>query len=379
MSSMRNLLVGAIGAAFVATAGCDDNRSITTEPVGDLGFGINFAKTATNLPRGTTTFPVAIVASATPNTDSVIVTLAGLDSLNTGTYTLWFANDSATKFARVTNMNITVTRVDSSLNAAGDPVSTTTVTQRTGVSGFRAGGSNLAFRVATARNAATGMPATDSLNVLMVSVETGATPGATPGTVRSLWARRSQATNRVAGLRFGTHGRGVPTAANAGNPGPNQEFVIATSTTAGVATMTIVPRGRVEVRGKILVANDSNYFRPPVGYYYNLYAVKLDTATSRFNDTLYLGRRTSPYPARTSLYESDVENPSPDVVFDTPKVIFAMATRVSTDSLPKANSTPPWLNFGVVRVNLQSKYSEEGRMGTVTVLNAVLPASIRGK
>jgi hypothetical protein len=369
---MRSLIVGALSAALVLTAACDDNRSTTAEPVGALGFGANFAKTSSNLPRGTVTFPVAIVASATPNTDSVIVTLAGLDSLTTGTYTLWFANDSATKFVRATSVNITVTRLDSTLNAAGDPVFTPTVTNRLGQSGMRAGGSNLAFRLATARDAATGMGATDSLNVVLVSIETAATPGATPGEVRPLWARRSQAAaTRIASLRFGNFARAVPL--SAGAPAANQEFVVATN-----GVMTIVPRGRIEVRGKILIANDSNYFRPPVGYYYNAYVIKLDS-TGRFVDTVYAGRRTSPYPARTSLFEADKTNPSPDVVFDSPLVVFAMATRVSTDTIAKANSTPPWLDFGFVRVNLQSKYSQEGRMGPATVLEATLPKSVRGR
>lgn len=376
MASMRSLLIGSLTAALAFSAACEDNRSTTLEPVGNLGFGINFAKTSSNLPRGTVTFPASIVASATPNTDSVIVTLAGLDSLTGGTYTLWFANDSATKFVRATSMNITVTRVDSSLNAQGDPVFTTTTSSRLAQSGMRAGGSNLAFRLATARDAATGMAAADSLNVVIVSVETGASPGAAPGEVRPLWARRSQATSRVAGLRFGNFGRALSPIPGA--PAANQEFVVATSSTAGVATMTIVPRGRVEVRGKIMVLNDSNYFRPPVGYFYNAYAVKWDS-TGKAIDTLYIGRRTSPYPKRTSLYESDKTNPSPDVVFDSPLVIFAMATRVSTDTLPKANSTPAWLNFGLVRVNIQSKYSQEGRMGPNTVLEATLPKSIRGR
>jgi hypothetical protein len=370
---MRYLLVSALGASLVV--GCDDNRAITEENVGALGFGINLATQNTNLPRGTVTFPASAVAST--GADSVIVTLAGLDSLNTGTYTLWFVNDSATKFARVTNFNMTITRVDTSLNAAGDPVFTTTTTQRPGQSGFRTGGSNLAFRLATSRSTATGMPASDSLNVVMVSIEPAA-PGATPAETRSLWARRSQATANVAGIRFGAHGRGIPSAGNAGNPTATQEFVIATSTTAGVASMTIAPRGRVEVRGKIMVVNDSNYFRPPVGYYYNAYAIKFDTI-ARAVDTVYVGRRTSPFPARNSLYEADKTNPSPDVVFDSPKVIFAMASRVSTDTIPDANTTPPWIDFGLVRVNLQSKYSQEGRMGPNTVLQALLPKSIRGR
>ena len=88
--------------ALAFTAACEDTRSTTLEPVGDLGFGTVLAKTATNLPRGFATFPAAIVASATPASDSVIVELRGLDSLTTGTYTVWFGNDSATKWVRAT-------------------------------------------------------------------------------------------------------------------------------------------------------------------------------------------------------------------------------------------------------------------------------------
>jgi len=327
MRSIRHLLTGACAAALAVASACTDERSTTLEPVGDLGFGTNYARTATNLPRGTATFPVAIAASATPNTDSVIVTLAGLDSLTSASYTLWFANDSATKFARVTTMNIVVTRVDSSINAAGDPVFVPSSTTRTGQNSFRVGGSNIALRVATARDASTGYTAADSLNTLLISIEPGAA-GAAPTEVRPLWGRRSQGgTTRVAPLRFGNFARGIP--ARAGEPRANQEFVVATN-----GAMTIVPRGRVEVRGKIMVSNDSNYFRPPVGYYYNAYAIKFDT-TGRVNDTLYLGRRTSPLPARTSLYESDKTNPAPDVVFDSPLVIFAMATRVSRTRCPR--------------------------------------------
>jgi hypothetical protein len=361
-------LVASLG--LLATAACEDTRSITSEPVGDLGFGTVFAKTSTNLPRGTVTFPAAIVASATPANDSVIVSLAGLDSLTTGTYTMWFANDSASKWVKVASMNVRATRVDSSLNALGDPVFTTTVTNSNGVAGYRGGGPRKVLRFATARNAATGMAATDSLNIVLISVESGA-GGAAPGPSRPLWARRSQAASNVASVRFGTFGRGIP--ANAGMPAANQEFVVATN-----GVMTIVPRGRVEVRGKIMILNDSNYFRPPVGYYYSAYAIKFDS-TGKFVDTVYVGRRTSPYPNRTSLYEADVSNPAPDVVFDSPLVIFAMASRISADSVPKANSTPAWLDFGMVRVNIESKYAQEGVMGPATILEATLPKSVRGR
>lgn len=371
MRIMRPFLLVAGVLAVAASSACGDERSITTEPVGALGFGTNFLRTSTNLPRGTVTYPVGIVASATPANDSVIITLAGLDTLTTGSYTVWFANDSATKFAPATALNIVATRRDSSLNAAGDPVFTNTAFTTTGAS-FRAGGANIAMRVAVSRVSAPALVATDSLNVVLISIEPGAA-GAAPGEVRPLWARRSQANaSRVASLRFGTFGRGIP--AQPGNPGANQEFVVATN-----GAMTIVPRGRVEVRGNIMILNDSNYFRPPVGYYYNAYGVKLDT-TGRFNDTTYFGRRTAPYPDRAiSLYEADKTNPAPSVVFDSPRVIFAMASRLSADTIPDATGSPAWKNYGFVRVNLQPKAGIEGRMGSATILEATLPPSIRGR
>lgn len=366
-----SLLVTAIASAAVLAA-CGDERSITTQPVGPLGFGSIFLRTSTNLPRGTVTFPATVVASATPANDSVIITLAGLDTLTGGSYTVWFANDSATKFAPATALNIIATRRDSSLNAAGDPVFINTNFPSTGAQ-FRAGGANIALRVATSRAAAAAFAGTDSLNTVLISIESGA-PGAAPSAVRPLWARRSQANaSRVAAIRFGTFARGIPVAALAGNPAANQEFVFATN-----GAMTIVPRGRVEVRGGILVVNDSNYFRPPVGYYYNLYGIKLDT-TGRFRDTLYLGRRQSPFPERISLYEADVSNPAPSVVFDGPRVILAMGARLSADTLPKAQGSTPWRDFGFVRVNLEPKAGIEGRMGSATLMEATLPASVRGR
>lgn len=371
MRIMRPFLIAASVVALAASAACGDERSITTEPVGPLGFGTNFLRTSTNLPRGTVTYPVGIVASATPANDSVIITLAGLDTLATGSYTVWFANDSATKFAPATALSIVATRRDSTINAAGDPVFTNTNFTTAGAS-FRAGGANVALRVAASRASAPAFLASDSLNTVLISIESGAA-GAAPGEVRPLWARRSQANaTRVASLRFGTFGRGIP--AQPGNPGANQEFVVATN-----GAMTIVPRGRVEVRGNIMILNDSNYFRPPVGYYYNAYGVKLDT-TGRFTTATYLGRRTAPFPNRAiSLYEADKTNPAPNVVFDSPRVIFAMASRLDADTVPDAKGTPAWRNYGFVRVNLQPKAGIEGRMGSATILEATLPPSIRGR
>ena len=77
MPSMRNLSVGVVALAALAAAACGDERSVTSEPVGALGFGINFARTATNLPRGTVTFPATLTATgAAPATDSVVLAAA---------------------------------------------------------------------------------------------------------------------------------------------------------------------------------------------------------------------------------------------------------------------------------------------------------------
>jgi hypothetical protein len=373
---MRAVILGATGAAVAVAAACGDERSILTEPAGPLGFGTILVRTATNIPRGFVNFPASPVASANPANDSIIVTLSGLDSLATGSYVVWVGNDSGTKFARATG-NLRITQVDSGLNAAGDPVFTTTVTNRTGVNAFASGGANRTFRFATARNAVSGLAATDSANLVLVSIESG-TPGAAPGPNRNLWARRSQ--GNPGGLRFGNWKRRLTSTVPGFVPTDETEFIISTSSTAGAANMPIIPRGRVEVRGSILVANDSNYFRPPVGWYYAAYALKLDTI-GRPVDTVYLGRRTTPYPTRKDLFTIDTENPAPEVLLDQNRVIFAMATRVSADSLPKARTAgkPDWWDFGFVRVTLQPKAGIEGRMGAAAVTEATLPKSVRGR
>jgi hypothetical protein len=378
MQLMRATILGACAATVAVAAACGDERSITTEPAGPLGFGISLVKTATNVPRGFVNLPASPIASANPGNDSIIVTLGGLDSLQTGSYVVWVGNDSGTKFARATG-NLRITQVDSGLNAAGDPVFTTTVTNRSGLNAFAVGGSNRTLRFATARNAITGLANTDSANLVLVTIEE--TPGATPGPNRNLWGRRSQAASNVVGLRFGNWKRRLTSTAPGFVPTDETEYIISTSTTAGAANLPIVPRGRVEVRGSILVVNDSNYYRPPVGWYYAAFAVKVDTI-GRPVDTVYLGRRTSPYPNRVSLFEADVGNPVPELLLDRDRVLLAMATRVSADSIPKAaprGGNPAWRDFGFVRVTLQPKAGIEGRMSPAIVTEAVLPKSIRGR
>ena len=382
MNSMRPGTLAFTAVAIVVAAACSDERAITTEPVGAIAFGQNLSKQATNLPRGRAIFPATPIASATPATDSLIVELGGLDSLSSGQYVVWVGNDSATRFARATG-SLTVLKLDTTLNAQGDPVVTTTNSTRTGVSGFSNGGSNVTMRFAATRPTIAGLATTDSANLVLVSIESGA-PGVTPGARRILWGRRSQAAQlgtparTIAGLRFGNFA-----------PRLTEEFVFAQSTAANqpfgpaafTASTLITPRGRIEVRGPIFTVNDSNYYRPPVGYYYEAWAIRTDTL-GRFVDTVSLGHKATPFPSRTSFYEADTKIVDPNYQFGTPTpVIFASQHRVSADTIPaaKAGGPKPWNAFTSVYVTLQNKAAPPERMGAVVIMNVGTPGSVSGR
>ena len=363
MISKRSLALASIATIFAASA-CSDSRSITTDHVGDLGFGINLTKQSSNIAAGFIAMPPSPLATATPATDSVRVRIRGIDSLTTGTYSVWFANDSATKWSLVTSGNLVVTQTDSSISAAGDRVVVSNTTTRTGITGWRAGGSNKTMVFQTAR-ANSNLAATDSLNVVVVSIETG-TPGAAPSENRIMWLRRSQivATASDSGIRFGSF-----------KPRISDELLYTKN-----SAMAITPRGRLEVRGSIFVVNDSNYYRPPVGYYYAAYLLKQDSL-NKVIDTLYMGRRTTPYPGYISLYNADKTNPDPANVFDAPPVVYAMGSRLVGDTIAKAKSGTNlfWRDFAIINITLESRFAQEGRMGPAIVMTQLLPQSIRGR
>lgn len=376
MRHMRSaVLTSALVAVAVSTA-CQDERAITSAPVGARAFGANLVRTANNLPRGRVVLPASPIASATPANDSVIVELGGLDSLTGANYVVWVGNDSATKFVRASG-SLTMLRTDTTLNAAGDPVFTATTVNLGTVNQFSNGGSNRFFRFATTR-ADIGIAAADSANVVIVSVESG-TPGTSPSVRRPLWGRRSQAGTvggrLIAGLRFGNF-----------RPRLTEEYVFATSTAANAAfgptafsaSMLIIPRGRIEVRGPVYTVNDSNYYRPPVGYYYEAWAIRTDTL-GRFIDTISLGHKATPYPKRLSFYDADTQITDPQYMFGTPTpVIFASQHRVSADTIAAAKvaNNTPWREFAWTYVTLQNKFSPVGRMGANSIMTVNNPSSI---
>ena len=375
MKQMRSAVL--MSAVFVVsfTAACNDERAITSEPIGARGFGGNLVRSATNLPRGRALFPASPIASATPATDSIVVELGGLDSLTGANYVVWVTNDSATQFVRVLGA-LTMLRTDTTLNAAGDPVVTSTTTPLGTGSQFSNGGSNRFFRFTTTR-ASLNMANADSANMVVVSVE-GGTPGAAPGSRRPLWSRRSQGAvlgGRVtAGMRFGNFA--ARTAA---------EYVFAASAAANAAfgpaafsaSMAIIPRGRIEVRGSVYTVNDSNYYRPPVGYHYEAWAIRTDTL-GRFIDTVSLGQKATPFPGRKSFYDADTQITDPLFMFGSPTpVIFASQHRVSADTVGGAIvSNTPWREFAWTYVTLQNKSSPVGRMGAGSIMQVNNPPSI---
>ena len=143
------------------------------------------------------------------------------------------------------------------------------------------------------------------------------------------------------------------------------------------ATTVIIPRGRIEVRGAIYTVNDSNYYRPPVGYFYEAWTIRTDTL-GRFIDTVSLGRKATPFPGRLSYYDADTQITDPLFMFGTPTpVIFAAQHRVSADTIAgTVVRGTPWREFAFTYVTLQNKLSPTGRMGANAVMVVGNPSSV---
>lgn len=369
MTTTHKILLG-LASAAVLTA-CEDTRSVTTAPGGGFGYGVSLGKpAAVNVPRGNIRFPVAgRLASANPANDSIVVTMLTADTLGAGAqYVVWAANDSATRFVRLTG-TLTVTRADTTQNQAGDLVFSTSTTTRNSVNGWGVGGPNVSVRFRAFRAGQAGLANTDSIGQIIVSTETG-TVGTAPGAIRSVWGRFSEAASSQTNIRFGTWGRSLAT---------QRIFTLNGNAPGFVANPVITPRGRVELREGVVVAIDSNYFRPPAGYYYALYAVKVDSLSNRPIDTLYLGVRTGPAPERASMFEADANE-----ALSINNVIFAMNQRVKLDTITGASAKlgpaeRPLKEYGFINVTLQSKAAPMGRMGSAIVMQATLPPSMRGR
>lgn len=356
------ILAAAIGVAgFTA---CDSERAIATDPIGAPAYGMRLSNAATNLPRGTATIvqPTAL-PPLTPAPDTIRITLAGLDSIETGAWVLWASDTVGTTWRRLTG-TLRVVRTDTVTNEFGDPEAVSFSFTRTGVSSFQEGGPSNAMTFTTTR-AQSGIPAGEQIGVLLLSYEADPAAATQPSTTaRPLWFRRPTATinaTSTGALSFGYF-----------SFDPAERYVYTSGT----------QRGRVYTRGDVMLVNDSSLARPPRGFYYASYAIKRDSTSAAF-DTLYLGAQTAPAPRRNlSLRNADVEIVDPLVQLSTPPQILAASNRVeagSIEGIPQVTGNP-FREIAQVLVVLELKAGKpEGRLGPNYILLANLPTVVRNR
>lgn len=362
--------------AFVASAAlmvaCEEDRATLSEPITSNAFGFNLVPNATNNPTiSSVVFQFKRTAAST-NPDSVIVTLRGFDTLTTGTYTVWIGDSTGTvaSFKRATG-GATLVRTDTTFNADGGVIATPTTIQLGNTSSFRFGSPREVITLRFSR-ATAGLAASDSMKIVLVTVEADANATTPNLSGVAFWARRGEGTANVAteviatrtgALRLGKFVEGAQSL-------PFDVFI-----------PTI--RGRGFFQGPLLFVNDSSLARPPIGYYYALWAIKAAVGTTP-GDTVFLGDQRSPFPRRDiSHFDADVSVPDPLVVLTNPPSILAGSVRVSADTLGLtgttcANDQPgcPWRGFTEIWVTLEPKAGIRGRMGVMRIANGFVPGVI---
>jgi hypothetical protein len=400
MNRIRRFILPAV-AGILALSACEPDQAITTEPVGDPAYGILLQLTPTNLPRGTARIPdphPTDVPPTTTSTDTIQVNVAGLDSLEGASYSIWLADSLGQNIVKATG-TLRVIVTDTILDQFGDPVASPDTTIFPGVSAFANGGPRHALQFTTDR-AQSGMAASDLVQLVFVSVESD--PGATTpsATRRPIWGRRAGGTAVRRIISIDTIAFD-----------PDDEDVLDTDTTFvprhRISTLSFgnfafdpanqyvyVPagRGRAYFRGDVMVINDSSLSRPPLGYYYAAYVVKSDDVTNLPVDTIYLGPITAPFPDREiSLRHADSVLVAPEVQVlvippnvagdwanPAPSAILAASTRVSADTVSALmGATGAFRGITDVFITLESKNAAEGRLGPAILLRAGVPEIVR--
>lgn len=352
------LTIIAAAAGIVGFTACDSERAIATDPIGAPAYGIRLNNAATNLPRGTANIRIP----GAGRQDTVRVTVAGIDSLETANWVVWVGDTLGENWYKLTG-TLTVVRTDTVLNALGDPEAQADTFTRAGVTGFREGGPRSEITFAGTRGSS-GIPLTAQLGVVVLSVEADENATAPSDAARPLWFQRSAASinagaSTSGNLTFGYY-----------SVNPAERYVYTTGT----------QRGRVYVRGDVMLVNDSSLARPPRGYFYASYAIKRDSTQVAF-DTLFLGAQTAPAPRRNlSLRDADVEIVDPLVQVGTPSQILAASNRVKAGELEglPAVSGNPFREVAQVIVSLELKVGKsDSRLGPNYILSADLPSIVR--
>lgn len=363
----RRLLLAGGALAILGSAACEEKRAVLSEPVGAASYGFQMANLATNLPRGSVRY---VFKTATgPNAarpDSMILTIAGLDTLGpNGHYTAWAGDSLGTTFTRISGL-LRAQRTDSALDALGNIVAAPQPQVTVGTFSSIQNGSPR-----TVYTWAFELPPGSPLQTFLISIEDNAAATTPNPTRRPLWTRRGEGSPSAANgtanspLRFGNY---------AGLPADQYLY---SNTPA---------RGRGFFWGNILQVTDSTLARPPLGYYYAVYAVKFVAPGQTNGDTLFVGELTSPPPRRNlSLYNSDSVRTDPLVVLDLPPSILVGGARVSADTIAKlpksacANTANtgscPFIGYTDVWLTLESKngFRGDGGLSPNRILRGVVP------
>jgi hypothetical protein len=352
-----------LGAFITLTVvACESNRALSSETAGAPAYGIQLQRAATNLPRGTVVYRFPRGA-APAVADTVTVTLAGLDSLDNGYYTVWVGDSLGTQasFRRVSG-TLTVTRTDTVIDPrTGDPAPTATVATFPNTSSFQRGGARTQVALTITR-ASAGLAATDSIHTVLVTVEQSATAASPSARRRPLWATRASgfdSSSASAGYRR--------TPLNFGNFSAKSDSVY-----------VYVPngRGRAYFRGNVLTSEDSSLTRPPMGYYYAAFIVKRDSLNTPV-DTVFLGPLSSPYPLRLSLRDADSVIVDPTVQTSSPPQILAASLRLLSDTVSRLPKTNPFAGFADFFVSLERKDRATAHLGPAILLQASVPGIVR--
>ena len=358
------LLALAAACALVATAACKDDRADITDPVGRV-YNSHFSKVGSNLPRGTAT---QVVRGTSP-TDSIRVTLQGMETLKTGEYKIWLGNQ-ATAAADPTDVIpatglLRIVTTDTTFTPQGDPIPVVHTDTLRDASAFTAGGARVTVRltVDSASLQRAGAANRDPAHYNLVFVTIEPTTGATAPTATAphpLWARLFglTGTTRTATVNFGNF-----------DPDPAKQYIFQAS-----------GRGLIGIWDKILTVDDSALALPPKGYYYATVLTRGVPRAGAPDSTdivsIQLGPQKAPYPRRTvSLFDADVQDVDP-VVSHFPPSILAAGDRVSIDTMPSAILTgaesQPYRGYRLVNVTLETKQGADTPSQSV-ILTAAFP------
>jgi hypothetical protein len=355
----RKLLILAGLAVAGAGVACTEERSDLDDTIAPNAYGFQLVGAATNLPRGSARW-VFKRNAADARPDSIIVTLSGLDSLDTGFYTAWVGDSLGTTFKRLTGA-LSASRLDTTLDQDGNVVATpvdipTTDPSMGQKSAIKNGSPRTSYTWIFTR-ASAGLAASDSMQTFLITLEDSESATEPNATRRPLWARR---------------GQGSPSASN-GTANASIRFGNYASEIADDYLFSPAPaRGRGFFQQDVVIINDSTLVRPPRGYYYAFYLAGPFYGAA--GDTLFLGPQTSPWPRRhLSQFHADSMITDPLVVLDAPPSILAGSVRVSADTMPGLPADFPYKGFNEVWLTVAPKVGFIGRMGTARVLRATVP------